>query len=336
MVVRGQRKGVRSMTEKPRVWAIKLGSGGRCVPFCEKRGIVGVGWQKVDPSVLRARDQGALRQHLRSVYAYDARALGSASGQLWRFAHECKIGDYIFYYDPPRRRVQVTRVTSDLQRRDFDDAEDVDIWLYRKVELGVTPFKVVDFYGGLKGRILGPRMSFWELRGAAEVAAQLFSVGAVQRGEDAELTAAYEALSRLVLRRMEGLDASDWEWLVTDYFIAQGAHVDERRVGGSQATIDLEARFDHGELGEEVWRVQVKRLSVAVDERAVKNFVEHAGECDRRVFVSARGFTDVARQRAEEDDVTLLEAQDFTRFLLSGKLRARLREKLHLPFWSAP
>lgn len=322
------------MADKPRVWAIKLGSNGRCVPFCEKHGIVGVGWKKVDPAVLLANDQGALRQHLRTLYAYDARALGSAFGQLWRFAHECRVGDYVFYYDPPRRLVQVARVTSDLERRGSEGDVDIDIWLCRRVELGVTPFKIVDFYGGLKGRVLGPRMSFWELRGAADVAAQLFTEGVVRRGEDAELTAAYESLSRLVLRRMECLDASDWEWLVTDYFIAQGAHVDERQVGGSQATIDLEARFDHGELGEEVWRVQVKRLSTVVDERAVKHFVEHVGDCDRRAFVSARGFTDAARLRADEDDVTLMEAQDFTRFLLSGKIRPRLREKLQLPFGS--
>lgn len=35
--------------------------------------------------------------------------------------------------------------------------------------------------------------------------------------------------------------------------------------------------------------------------------------------------------KAEEEDVRLLEAADFTRFLLSGRMRARIRTKLKVP-----
>lgn len=35
--------------------------------------------------------------------------------------------------------------------------------------------------------------------------------------------------------------------------------------------------------------------------------------------------------RAEEEDVRLLEAPVFTRFLLSGRMRARIRTKLEVP-----
>ena len=48
-------------------------------------------------------------------------------------------------------------------------------------------------------------------------------------------------------------------------------------------------------------------------------------------FVSVYGFTPEARARVEAEDIRLKEAGDFTRFLLSGKSRDRLRQKLARP-----
>src|ERR1019366_3525472 len=140
----------------------------------------------------------------------------------------------------------------------------------------------------------------------------------------------------LVVKRAEALDEKDWEWLVADYFKAQGAHVDERRVGGTGAVIDVEARFSRGELGEEVWRVQVKRYQDRqIDWPAIEKDFEHAGEDAQFCFVSVYGFTPEARARAEAEDIRLMEAGDFTRFLLGGKIRDRLRQKLKLPSFDA-
>jgi predicted Mrr-cat superfamily restriction endonuclease len=320
-----------------RAWGIKLGSGGICVPFCEKHGIVGIGWKDVDSDVLAVADRDTLWRHVAEKcdwYNGDRRAIGTAAGQLYRFGRECREGDYILYYDPPRKHVRVARVKSEARFRDFDLADGVDIWHYRSVDIAANPIPILDFYGGLKGSLLGPRMSFWELGDAHGTVAQLF------RGEsphltlapDPKLTDAYNALRGLVVQRAEALNAEDWEWLIVDYLKAQGAHVDERRVGKSQPIIDAEARFDRGELGEEIWRVQVKRRkNQLVDWPTIEADYEHAGEA-RFCYVAVFGFTEEARKRAADERVVLLEAGDFTRFLLSGKLRPRLRELLQLPF----
>ena len=47
--------------------------------------------------------------------------------------------------------------------------------------------------------------------------------------------------------------------------------------------------------------------------------------------MSVYGFTPEAEAKAEDEGIRLLEARDFTRYLLSGKIRERLREKLALP-----
>jgi hypothetical protein len=51
-----------------RAWAIKLGSGGRCVAFCEQHRIVGVGWPGVDLKVVTHGSRHALWEHIRDVY----------------------------------------------------------------------------------------------------------------------------------------------------------------------------------------------------------------------------------------------------------------------------
>lgn len=318
-----------------RAWAIKLGSGGRCVQFCEQRSIVGVGWKDVDADVLRSCTREQLAAHVaeRCPYYSSAQQRGSAVGQLWRFAHECAVGDYILYYDPPNKRVRVCRVTSEAAMRDFDLEAKDDIWHFRRVEYPIDPIPIVDFYGALKGRLLGPRSSFWELRPFAVV--EQLATGAspnMMAATDPELAAAYGRLRELVVRRAEALDEKDWEWLVADYFKAQGAHVDERRVGGTTAVIDVEAHFSRGELGEELWRAQVKRYQDRpIDWPAIERDYDNVGDDCTFCFVSVYGFTPEARSRAEEKGICLLEAGDFTRFLLSGKVRRRIREKLALP-----
>lgn len=319
-----------------RAWGIKLGSGGRCVPFCEKHGIVGVGWRGVDAKVLATAHRDELRAYLVKLYpGDDARTVGSAVGQLWRFAHECKVGDHVLYYDPPKKRVQIAKVTSGLKHREFDPGVDIDVWHYREVKLAPAPIAIVDFFGGLKGALLGPRMSFWDLHDRQGVAAQLFAGvknPAAGLAPDPKILDVYRSLRELLVLRLVQLDAADWERLVADYLRAQGAHVDEEKVGGTQTVIDMEARFDRGELGEDIWRVQVKRLKHAVGWDLIEKDYVNAGECDRFVYVSVAGFTSDARARASDEGIVLLEAGDFTRFLLSGRLRPELRDRLQLPF----
>ncbi|MEI6807584.1 MAG: restriction endonuclease [bacterium] len=320
-----------------RAWAIKLGSGGCCVGFCERHKIVGLGWFDVDHTVLANAERSALARHVTDVckwYETD-RQRGNATGQLYRFARNCSTGDYVVYYDPGKKHVRVCRVTSDVRRRDFDLSDKADIWHFRQVEYVGEPIPILDFYAVLKGRLLGPRMSFWELR-------PFDTVDKIARGEspnltavsDPELNLAYRNLRDLVSKRVEALNAEDWEWLAVDYFKAQGAHVDETKIGRNRPIIDAEALFYHGDVGEELWRIQVKRYQDRkVDWPEIERDLEKVGEA-KFCYVSAYGFTDTAREQAEENEVKLLDASNFVSFLLSGKLRERIAAKLRLPDWS--
>lgn len=321
------------------VWGIKLGSGGCCIPFCERHGIVGVGWKTVDQKILTSATREQLWTHVKQVctaWYQDDRQVGKATGQLYRFGQECKVGDYVLYYDPAKKQVRICKVASGPRYRDFDLADATDIWHYRKVEYPIDPIPVLDFHGSLKGSLLGPRMSFWSMGPVFD------KVDPMCRGQaphqigapDPEVQSAYERLQDVVNRRLEILNDSDWELLVADYFKSQGAYVDESRVGGNRAVIDVEAYFDRGELGPDLWRVQVKRYQdCPVDWPEIEHGLRHAGDA-HFCFVSVYGFTEQARIRAEEEEnLTILKREDFGQFLLGGRLRPELRQKLRLPIW---
>lgn len=141
-----------------RSWGIKLGSGGRCVPFCEQRNIVGVGWSMVDPSVAAFASREDLKLHVTKVCDFyeTERKRGAATGQIFRFVQECQPGDYVLYYDPPKKHVVFARIVSGPLFRDFDLDDRTDIFHYREVEYTREPVSILDLYGPLMGKLLGP------------------------------------------------------------------------------------------------------------------------------------------------------------------------------------
>ncbi len=315
----------------PQAWGIKLGSGGSAVEFCEARGIVGVGWGDVDLEVVEADDEGRLRHHLKDVYGPGYPS--GWPGALRRFVNWCEVGDYVAYYVPQRKSFLISQVTGAAAKRTSELDNDIDIWITRDVEtLRETP--VVDFFAPLKGRILGPRMSFWQLHDEGETLATLASGGDPLRlgAPDPEVIAALQTLGDLATQRLHAFNDKDYELLTADYFRAQGAEIIGRV--GADAVIDVHARFSRGALGPDDWFVQVKRYQDRpIEVEPIEELVAHAGESGHLCFVSAFGFTAEARRFADSANVYLLETSDFVPLALAGGLRPDLQRKLGLPGW---
>jgi hypothetical protein len=77
-----------------RAWAIKLGSGGSTVPFCERHRIVGVGWPDIDSEIVTKENRDAIWAHVRKAYSPEKvfdRTVSNWTGQLFRFGQESSI-----------------------------------------------------------------------------------------------------------------------------------------------------------------------------------------------------------------------------------------------------
>lgn len=318
-----------------KAWAIKLGSAGMCIPFCEKRGIVGVGWEKIDLKVATSGDITALWNHIKQAGYYQKdRSVGVACGNLYRFCVECKIGDYILYYDPANKRVKIAQVTSEVKKRDFDLKDETDIWFYREVKFPSAVEKgipSVSFDGTLKGSLLGPRGTFWSM--------PFDRVDLIAQGKkpnfsgasNEEIQSALENVWNLIKKRSSSLDWNKWEVLAADYFRELGAHVG--KIGGSREVQDFEAVFCRGTKLEQRWRVQVKRYQ---DKQAtwdeVKDFINKVDDENTKLaFVSIYGFTQEAEEKSESEEgegITLLTMEDFNHFILSGKYSPELVDEI--------
>ena len=316
-----------------RTWAIKLGSAGICVPFCERHKIIGIGWKDIDLKKVKDKKYEDVWKYVSGTPGHaneDKRHIGSDTGNLIRFINDCKVGDYVLYYDPAKKHVQICKVISEALYRDFElDKENVDIWHYRKVDYPTKPISIIDFDGRLKGGLMGPRMSFWQIWNGLEAVEDNIS-GSNFGKADEKINGAFNSLKELLVKKSLVLTPEDWESVVADYLGAQGAQV-KPKVGGNQPVIDVEAIFNRGELGVEVWRGQVKYYrNEKVDWTQIEYDYDRAGQDDRFFYVSVSGFTDDAIRKAYDKGIRLFEAGDFVRFFLSGKLRESLSRKLGL------
>lgn len=92
----------------------------------------------------------------------------------------------------------------------------MDIWHCRKIKYLCAPIRIVDFFAPLKGKLLGPRGTIWQLRDAHGTLKELSS-GTLAHdllASDPELREAFERLRDLIVRRTQNLDDKGWEWLV--------------------------------------------------------------------------------------------------------------------------
>lgn len=305
-----------------RTWGIRLGSGGCCIPFCEKHSIVGIGWQGVHFESVRDQNLKALRE---------SGLNGHAIGTLSRFA-DVEQGDYVLYYNPNNKMVTLAKITSDLKYRDFDvDNEAVDIWFFRKVEI-CRCIRVLDFDATLKWSVLGPRGSFWLIESQnkevshADLLAQNLDPHS-QKDENIQCT--YDMLRNAIKEKMEVLNEREFEILVADYMVFNGILV-TGKIGGNKPIIDVEGTGPFGQL----WRAQAKKENGQVSWDSVEAALQMAGGCNF-IYASFNGFTEEVRIKLEDvgdigdvGDIRLIEADDFVDMIIAKKCREEIMNKI--------
>lgn len=139
-------------------------------------------------------------------------------------------------------------------------------------------------------------------------------------------------LKDLIKERLLSLSHNEWELLCAEYFEFHGAKIDRsKKIGGSEPIIEFEANF-HGKFIESKnWRVQVKDYKYQVDKPEIENYYRNIGNEGNLCLLSVRGFTDKAKEFAEESNIKLLEADDFVFFVLTNKIGNKLSKKLKIP-----
>lgn len=105
------------MNQDPVLWGIHAGKTGDADALFLKNNVIALGWHQMgNLSALPSTREG-FKDHYAKVYASAAKAkpgsVPTSAGQLFRFVHEMRVGDYIVYPSKRSKRVHLGRVTSD-------------------------------------------------------------------------------------------------------------------------------------------------------------------------------------------------------------------------------
>ncbi len=320
-----------------KTWGIRLGSYGSQIDFCENQKIVGIGWNSVPAELMKSNNKDEIVQFLMEFYPTRKKA-GIAASQLTRFYHSINVGDYILYYNPPKKNVTIAKVESAASYRDFDlHKKDSDIWHYRKVSYPCPPIPITRFDAVLKWSLLGPKLSIWNIEQDSK-RVDLLAQGLDPKQlevPDIDISNAHEKLSELISKRLQSLDEIDLELLVSDYFEFSGLKV-IGSVGGNRTLIDVEGQLGCGAF-EERWVAQVKRRQNSkIDWPEIVDYFEKS-DYDNFCFVSLFGFTDRAHEENDnfhDDDknrlsnIVLLEAKDFVDMVITRKCSEKILKKI--------
>src|SRR5438128_7863671 len=100
------------MSDTTPIWGIHAGKTGDADTLFLKKNCVAVGWSKVGDLAVLKSDRDAFKAKVAEVYP-DAKpgAVPTNAGQLFRFTHEMKAGDYVAYPSKRDRLIHLGKVT---------------------------------------------------------------------------------------------------------------------------------------------------------------------------------------------------------------------------------
>ena len=220
--------------------------------------------------------------------------IASHTGQLYRFANAVQIGDSVITSVEDRQYL-IGKVTSDYtyleSQRDHPHRRSVK-W-QSSVRRDELPLAIKNSLGGIS-------TVFSVSRHGAEIELLLGGQSNPSRISDSELDPSrVDANSRRkildhIVRTFPG---HDFEGVVAEVLMAMGLEV-EGHGPGADGGVDLIAR--HGPFGFEQIVVQVKNHAGSIGNSDIRN-LRGTSESGKKLFVSARGYTQDAQKLADSD-----------------------------------
>ncbi|MGF6312344.1 putative Mrr-cat superfamily restriction endonuclease [Bradyrhizobium sp. i1.8.4] len=100
------------MANENQMWGIHGGRTGDANTLFLKEGCVALGWHKVGDLSKLAPNREAFKAELASKFPdKKAGAIPVEAGQLFRFAHEARVGDIVIYPSKADRHIHVGRIS---------------------------------------------------------------------------------------------------------------------------------------------------------------------------------------------------------------------------------
>ena len=318
------------------VWMVRAGNDNRLASTAEAKAAVAIGWHEMgDITPLQTRE--AFKTRYAEIYPdHSPSRAANGAGQVYRFAREITIGDYVLTYEQASRELLIGRVTGELDCHsklfgaDYPNIRRVN-WLKRisrddcslalRSSLGssLTVFTLDDHLAEIERLATGVALPDVE----PEV-------------EEEEVPFHEEVKSRadgLIADLVSRLDPYDFQDLVAGVIRALGFRATSAPPGRDRG-IDIVAYPDALGFGKPRIKVQVKHRGSAVGGPDMRNFLATVGPDENGLFVSTGGFTTDAVVEAgrARSTITLMDRDAFIALLIEQyeKLEPEFQAKVPL------
>lgn len=302
-------------------WMIRAGRAGAYAPDWLEQNVIGIGWD-LNGVDIASMSHNEIRAVYESLHPDENRSkIGSAVGQITRFAHDMTTGSVIVMYAPQTRRYHIGHITGECVA-------------VTSIE-GMTYCRTVtweseatrDSLSAASKNSLGSISTIFSIsdevmadleRAATSPSGQGRPVSAEDEtdsgNDEEERFATYDDGIERIKDRVAALDWDDMEQLVAGLLRAMGYHAYVTSTGADGGR-DVVASPDA--LGLESPRiiVEVKHRQDAMGAPAIRSFLGGLRSSDRGLYVSTGGFTREARYEADRSNIPIrmLDLDGFVR-----------------------
>lgn len=291
------------------MWMVRAGRGGELFQDFRDEKTVGLGWEEIDSLQSLSRDQ-VLAKVLASYPAYKRQKAIISASQLYRFASEIQVNDYVATYDSSRRVYFLGRITSAYEYRPnavahHSHARKVE-W-ESEVDRDKLSVPTRNSLGAISSLFLIPKIAAEEMLAVAK--GEVFTPPPSEEVEveetEQDLLKEIQSRSREFIKdRLDKLDWDEMQEVVAGLLRAMGYKTKVSPAGADRGK-DIVASPDG--LGFESPRivVEVKHRNAAMGSDAIRSFLGGRHKDDKGLYVSTGGFTKDARYEAERASIPL-------------------------------
>ena len=283
-----------------RIWVVRAGRGSEIVDEVESKGVVAIGWGELgDCSALETRAE--FKQRFPEVYP-DAKSIGNAAGQVYRFVREMPVGSTVLTWHTARRELLVGEVTGEYR---YDPSV---------IDERFPHVRSVAWRGSI-GR---DEMSK-EFKNSAGGLSTVFTVGdfgdeierllagippepqdADDEAEEFDFLADTEAKAdELISDRLANIPWEQFEQFVAAVLRALGFRT-KLTQRGADGGYDVVAHPDALGFEEPRIKVEVKHRKAAMGAPEIRSFRSTIGPSEKGLYISTGGFTTEALREPEK------------------------------------
>ena len=270
----------------------------------KSKSVIAIGWSGFGDLKAFGENRDAMKAHYAEVYGKQQKkgAYGVCTGQLYRFAYDMQIGDYVVYPSKPDRMINIGKITGDYEYLPDDKKPPFDYVNQRKVEwirsLPRTSFSQAALYE------VGSAMSVFQISKNVDeflkaADPSYVPVGGDDDGDGEDDTVAataddiVDSTKDFILKKLsKELKGYDLENFVADLMNAMGYRTQISSHGGDSG-IDIVAYKD--ELPPRIV-VQVKSSDSDVKETTIQSLKGAMMPGDYGLFVTLSNYTKNAQK----------------------------------------